>query len=84
MGGDSDCSNDPSAEGVNSQLERRCFFRGVCLKDQAIQMKLFNPINSSIFGSLTGDLMGATEFVVVDIVATEMTQSQISCRHYFY
>ena len=48
----------------------------------ANQMKLFNPITSGIFSGLTGDLMGATALVAYDVVAPEMTQSQISYCHY--
>ena len=50
-------------------------------KKYANQRKLFNPITSAIFSGLTGDLMGATAFVALDVVASEMTQSQISYRH---
>ena len=56
--------------------------RCVSLKKYANQMNLFNPITSGIFGGLTVGLMGATALVAFNIVAPEMTQSQISYRHY--
>ena len=57
-------------------------FWGVSLNNRANQIKLFNPITAGVFGGITGDLFGATAFVAVDIVAIEMTQSQISCSHH--
>ena len=56
---------------------------GVSLKNHANQLKLFNQVSFGISRGLTGDLMGAKAFVEVDVIATEMTQSQINCRHYF-
>ena len=82
VGGGSGSSNDPSAGELIPSWNGDDVFTVSEPKKYANQMKLFKPITSGIFSGLTGGLMGARALVAFDVVAPEMTQSQINYRPY--